>query len=246
MHISIQKPCSENWQTMTPADKGRFCAACQKCVVDFTAMTDAEIVRYLNQNKGNNCGRFTPEQLNRQLETPNRWTIPLSKWVLASTFSLGFMSPKEGLAAVPMVQTEKRLAPSREGIILQNIENEGLTDSLVIRGVVLDSTDAESIIGASIVIKGTTLGVLTDIDGIFYFRLPIEYQHKDIDLTISFLGYETKAVTIKLEDLSKKIEIKLGGRDWTDEMKIVAGLVEYHKPTLWQRIKRTFRKRHRS
>ena len=78
MHISISKPCSENWQTMTPADRGRFCNACQKCVVDFTAMTDAEIVHYLNQNKGNNCGRFTPEQLNRQLETPNRWAMPLS------------------------------------------------------------------------------------------------------------------------------------------------------------------------
>ena len=240
MHISIQKPCSENWQTMTPADKGRFCATCQKCVVDFTAMTDAEIVRYLNQNKGNNCGRFTPEQLNRDLETPNRWTTPLSKWVLASTFSLGFMSPKEGVAAVPMVQTEKRLALSHEEIILQDIENEGVADSLIIRGVVIDSIDGAFLAYVSVVIKGTTIGALTDINGIFALNIPVKYQHKNIDLTISYVGYTIQEVTIRPQDANKKIEIRM------KEGFVLGDYGPPVKPTLWQRLKHLFRKRHRS
>ena len=246
MHLSIPKLCSENWQTMTLADKGRFCAACQKCVVDFTTMTDTEIVRYLNQNKGNSCGRFTPEQLNRELETPNHWAMPLSKWVLASTFSLGFMSPKQGLTAVPMVQTEKRLVPSHKEILLQDIENEGLTDSLIIHGSVIDSTDAESIVGASVLIKGTAIGVLTDINGIFVLNIPIEYQNKNIDLTISYIGYAIKELTVKLEDvIDKKVEIKISKGEWGEEPILIIGAV-CHRPTLGQRIKRFFQRMPRS
>ena len=41
--LNIAEPCAENWDTMTPTDCGKFCAACQKSVVDFSSMTDREI-----------------------------------------------------------------------------------------------------------------------------------------------------------------------------------------------------------
>jgi hypothetical protein len=56
MNVRIDQPCSENWNKMTPEEKGRFCGKCQKSVVDFTRMRDHEIVDFLTASSGNVCG----------------------------------------------------------------------------------------------------------------------------------------------------------------------------------------------
>ena len=64
MHISVENPCHEDWQKMTPETQGRFCGACEKTVVDFSEMSDAEILLYFSKPKTEKvCGRFRPEQL---------------------------------------------------------------------------------------------------------------------------------------------------------------------------------------
>jgi hypothetical protein len=64
MRISIENPCHEDWQTMTPETQGRFCGACEKTVVDFTTMSDAEILHYFSKpSVEKTCGRFRVEQL---------------------------------------------------------------------------------------------------------------------------------------------------------------------------------------
>ncbi len=62
--ISIPKPCSENWDTMTPNQQGRFCKSCSKTVIDFTGKSISEIKNFLIQNnKKQICGRFTSDSL---------------------------------------------------------------------------------------------------------------------------------------------------------------------------------------
>ena len=62
--ISIPKPCHENWNTMIPEEKGRFCNSCSKTVIDFTKMETMEIQGFIDQNKENNiCGHFKQTQL---------------------------------------------------------------------------------------------------------------------------------------------------------------------------------------
>tara|TARA_R110002049_G_scaffold65035_1_gene170911 strand:+ start:30583 stop:31479 length:897 start_codon:yes stop_codon:yes gene_type:complete len=62
--ISIPKPCHENWNEMTPKEKGRFCDSCSKTVIDFTKMNTYEIQDFINENKNNRiCGHFKQTQL---------------------------------------------------------------------------------------------------------------------------------------------------------------------------------------
>ncbi|WP_248724411.1 energy transducer TonB [Seonamhaeicola sp. ML3] len=62
--IKIPEPCHEDWNTMTPKEKGRYCDACSKTVIDFTKMNTNEIQDFVNLNMGKRiCGHFKPTQL---------------------------------------------------------------------------------------------------------------------------------------------------------------------------------------
>lgn len=65
MKISINTPCHENWNEMQADEKGAFCLACQKTVVDFSNKTIGEIKDFFNELKGSEkvCGRFEEQQL---------------------------------------------------------------------------------------------------------------------------------------------------------------------------------------
>ncbi|QTD39218.1 hypothetical protein JL193_08275 [Polaribacter batillariae] len=62
--IIIPKPCHEDWNKMTPTEKGRFCNSCAKTVVDFTKKSTEEIKDYLIENSQQKvCGHFYKKQL---------------------------------------------------------------------------------------------------------------------------------------------------------------------------------------
>lgn len=67
LQLGIPTPCHETWDNMQPTGKGRHCASCQKTVVDFTAMSDEEIIRYMSKAGPHVCGRLSPDQINRPL-----------------------------------------------------------------------------------------------------------------------------------------------------------------------------------
>ncbi len=55
---------------MTPATQGRHCEACAKTVVDFTNMSDAEVLALLRDPRQSTCGRFRGSQLDRSIGAP--------------------------------------------------------------------------------------------------------------------------------------------------------------------------------
>jgi len=63
-----------------------------------------------------------------------------------------------------------------------------------VSGVVYDATANEPLIGAGILIKGTTTGTVTDIDG----NYTIDAAEGDV-LMISYLGYDSKEITVGAE-----------------------------------------------
>jgi hypothetical protein len=81
IQLSIADPCHENWNSMLPEEKGRFCLSCQKTVVDFTDMTDGQVFDYFKNYKGSTCGQFTADQLNRNIAQPRRTGLGRWKYV---------------------------------------------------------------------------------------------------------------------------------------------------------------------
>jgi hypothetical protein len=75
--ISIENPCHEDWNRMTPETQGRFCNSCEKIVIDFSEMSDSEILQFFNKPKTEKiCGRFKSEQLKQKTES----TTPPKTW----------------------------------------------------------------------------------------------------------------------------------------------------------------------
>ncbi|HKO82645.1 MAG TPA: hypothetical protein VJU78_19700, partial [Chitinophagaceae bacterium] len=80
IQLSIPEPCHEDWNKMTTVDKGKFCGACQKNVIDFTNMSDEQLVAFFKKpGTGSTCGRFMGDQLDRNIVVPAK-RIPWVKY----------------------------------------------------------------------------------------------------------------------------------------------------------------------
>jgi TonB-linked SusC/RagA family outer membrane protein len=72
-----------------------------------------------------------------------------------------------------------------------------------LEGIVVDAVTKEPVIGASINIKGTTHGAVTDFDGKFYFQTG---QKLPYTLIVSFLGYKRTEVVVTSNPVTISIE----------------------------------------
>lgn len=87
--------------------------------------------------------------------------------------------------------------------------------TMKVKGTVTSAEDNEPIVGASVVVKGTTTGVVTDFNGAFDINVPSSNK----TLVISFVGMETVEVTAKP---TMKISMKVVTQD-LEGVVIVAG-----------------------
>ena len=68
IQLHIPEPCHEDWNSMVPVEKGRYCTSCQNQVIDFTNMSDQQLIAYFKKrNKDAICGRFMNDQLQRDI-----------------------------------------------------------------------------------------------------------------------------------------------------------------------------------
>jgi hypothetical protein len=64
--IKLNNPCTEDFDAMPATNCGKFCGSCQKEVVDFSILTDAELIQWLRRYP-TSCGMFREDQLNRAI-----------------------------------------------------------------------------------------------------------------------------------------------------------------------------------
>lgn len=64
MRLKIDKPCNEDWNSMSIGVISRHCIACEKAVFDFTNKSKEEILTFLIQNQNKSiCGRLKKSQV---------------------------------------------------------------------------------------------------------------------------------------------------------------------------------------
>ncbi|NHM01507.1 carboxypeptidase-like regulatory domain-containing protein [Flavobacterium difficile] len=189
IQISIPEPCQEGWQNMTPVEKGRFCASCQKTVLDFTYLSDNEIIKLVSKNDAL-CGRINVSQLNRNLiETKTKSNY----FGYFATSVLAFL----GLGTSTIVAQEK---PEQEQTDLKYLNKA--TDSvtrITVTGVVSEY-EGKPFPGVTIVRKNTVEGTQTNGKGEYLIQAALG----DI-LVFSYLGYKEYEIIVQ----SNKMNVNL-------------------------------------
>ena len=97
-------------------------------------------------------------------------------------------------------------------------------------GTVVEDSSGDPLIGVSVVLKGTTNGTVTDIDGKYCLEVPA--NAKNIELTFSFVGFEYR--TIQIEE-SNILNVKLKG----DKVSLDEVVVGYRVPSTSNRKTKT-------
>lgn len=138
-HISIPKPCHENWDSMNPREQGRHCDACDKTVIDFTEKSDREIGEYFAEHAHERiCGHFRKDQVDVipsrthafLLDLHNSATVNINKHALRAValFFIGMMMTITGCAPN---QIEHRDSPVLGNVPRSQFRISDTTDNFI-------------------------------------------------------------------------------------------------------------------
>ncbi|MBO5779687.1 MAG: TonB-dependent receptor [Muribaculaceae bacterium] len=112
-------------------------------------------------------------------------------------------------------------------LMAATVLTSGLAMAKIYKGVVIGAADDEPVIGASVALKGTSTGTMTDIDG--NFTLDIEQTKGTI--VINYIGMKPRE--IRLSDFpDEPLEIRLEEKDNILNEVVVTGMGERRKITL--------------
>jgi hypothetical protein len=197
LRLNIAEPCHENWQQMTPQEQGRFCGSCQKTVVDFSMMSDQEVLNYFLKTNHNVCGRLAPDQLNREMiitEKKKRfswayvWNVLLATFLLTDANAQVKPKPKKPVKTI----VREKIEVMGE-VAMMPIEPVEAVMPITLKGQVRDEKTNEPLAGASVTIKGTDRSAITDTSG--NFRLTVE-KKDSLALVFSYIGHEDQTRTV--------------------------------------------------
>lgn len=242
--ITIPEPCKEVWNEMLPENDGRFCVSCQQKVIDFSLMSDNEILRTLSTAGKGCCGRFETTQLDRLITPQTAPSRPFFPAALLVTL-LGTTAPAMGNAREPNDTTASARAPL-------DVHIPDCFD-----GRVIDAATGEGVHGVTIALKGSSEGSISDQSGYFRFNIPDVHYRGECVFKVSSIGYDAIEFTLDssytqpyIINLNKAVnnlkEVNVlsynhrTGRYTTGGIGIIR---TSHKDTWWQRLTRIFRKK---
>lgn len=158
--INIPRPCHVGAEQLTPTAAGWHCASCRATVVDFSRLSDAEILAHLAQaGSGRVCAMAAPRQLTPPVP-PRRW----SRWLAVVLALLGLRT------AAAAATEAADAAPTPQPLAVPAALGQ---PRIVIRGQVIDDSLNVPVSGAHIFVGDTPYGAVTDAQGRFELPIPV-------------------------------------------------------------------------
>jgi hypothetical protein len=238
INLSVPEPCSEKWQNFIPVEDGGFCAKCSKVVIDFTKMSDDEIISYFRRKSQNSCGRFYPEQLKTYTFKDGAGVTP--GFALMGAAFISFIILFFGNEGKAQGKKEKVKIENTNPFILLGLQSSTISESVKARGIVLSSEDNAVMPGINVSLKGTSIKTFTDAQGQFIFPQPLEAGQT---LIFEFIGYYSTEYTITSDSSTEEISVQMKP-DMTMLGEIVVGGARTTRAIsfrgLWWRLKRLF------
>lgn len=194
IQLDVSRPCHEDWNQMTDSEKGKFCNSCQKHVIDFTGMNDAQLIAFFRKpTNGSVCGRFMSDQLQRDIILPKK-RIPWFKYFFqfalpAFVFSLKAkgQTSSSGIIGDTVMAYNNCHMPATN-----NKLPDLLIKSRTINGRVVDANE-NPVPYASITIGDRGMGIAADSNG--YFKFDKSWLSGSSLIQISSVGFEPKMIT---------------------------------------------------
>ena len=161
LRVNVAVPCGQDWDTMLPVEKGRHCQQCCKTVVDFTGMSDAEVVGFFKERArtakggvpevGGVCGRFMADQLGRDLAPLVVQRNGMKGWslVVAGALALG-KGPGGGGPVKAGTEVRRTMSASGGNAVSHDIDT--------FRPVMMGSTPV--VLNGDVVVQGEPEAVL--------------------------------------------------------------------------------------
>jgi hypothetical protein len=197
---------------MTPTQQGRFCNSCAREVIDFSTMTDQQVLNYFTTLTAEKvCGRVLSTQLDTPIERPQTpgkklfwyWNYIVMFFLLFSKSNLAKAQTKGKVVSVPVANPTctKTMGQMVSGVNIINKDR-------IISGKVTDA-NGDPVPFATIKIKGAKVGLSADQKGGFSIKVKpgdvltaSAYSHTSIDVSVGsqdFLNIIMEAGTGKSE-----------------------------------------------
>ncbi len=195
---------------MSPASGGRFCASCQRNVIDFTNLSDTEIINIFKAAGGvQPCGRYHVSQLNRELIEVKKsiFSTVLLKRIAASLLFFQTIATTTWAQAVKQRTTQH--TPDAKG-------TKKPAHPRTVHGKVVDYVTNERLHGMIVQISGTEIKTVTDKSGSFHLALPDSFTARKFNLYAHYTdrsSKELRGTMIELQEVN--IEDVAAGKDIT-------------------------------
>ncbi|WP_395060580.1 carboxypeptidase-like regulatory domain-containing protein [Flavobacterium sp.] len=233
INISINKPCSEKFNSFSKTISGGHCKTCQENVTDFTKMSQKEIFNHFKNPNKNTCGYFSESQLKTYSDEIGSTVKQNTNWLdmirvssllmFATTTNWG-----QNSGAVPTIEQHQMESKPKANKIEKNITNT----PFVVRGKIIDENGLP-MPGVSVTQYGGTISTSTDFTGNFVF--PKELAEGD-RLSINFLGYVNQIINVS----KNEITIKMKEHEQMLMGKVSVKEIFVSKPSFFQRLKNIF------